>query len=47
MSSTKGFCDHYASIRFEKEKPDVCFVNAMPVLHFKYLKSSFIFVTQM
>jgi hypothetical protein len=46
-SNTKGFCDPHASITFEKENPNVCFVNAMWVLHLKYFKSNFIFVTQM
>jgi hypothetical protein len=26
---------------FEEEKPNVCFVNAMQVLHFEYLQSKF------
>jgi len=38
MNNTKGF---YVGITFEEEKSNVCFVNAMQVLHFEYLQSNF------
>jgi hypothetical protein len=38
VNNTKlGFYDHYVSITFEEEKPNVCFVNARWVLHIEYL----------
>jgi hypothetical protein len=37
VNSTKCF---YASITFEEEKPNVCFVNVMQVLHFEYPQSN-------
>jgi hypothetical protein len=47
VNSTKGFYDPYACITFEEEKPNVCIVNAMQVLHFEYLQSNLFFVTLM
>jgi hypothetical protein len=41
VNNTKGFYDPYVGITFEEEKPNVCFVNSMQVLHFECLQSNF------